>query len=265
VNAVEWGIAFSEDLVLLREVDGGARLPELYELHEDLAAIQLLPEAVPALISGPEGQIAKSFSLADGFVAPPGYRLEGLRSAFHGLTSAEFVAAGAARQKVEWYRTHRYCSRCGASNDRHTRLEAMVCTKCGQLHFARLSPAVIVLIQRGQEILLGRSPHFKDGVYSTLAGFVEPGETLEQCVHREIYEEVGVRVTNLRYFGSQPHPFPSSLMVGFVADWISGEIRIDPVELEDARWFTSTDLPDLPHSMSIARELIEDFLRRGTR
>jgi hypothetical protein len=158
VNAVEWGIAFSEDLVLLREVDGGARLPELYELHEDLAAIQLLPEAVPALISGPEGQIAKSFSLADGFVAPPGYRLEGLRSAFHGLTSAEFVAAGAARQKVEWYRTHRYCSRCGASNDRHTRLEAMVCTKCGQLHFARLSPAVIVLIQRGQEILLGRSP-----------------------------------------------------------------------------------------------------------
>jgi NAD+ diphosphatase len=121
---------------------------------------------------------------------------------------------------------------------------------------------VIVLIQREREALLGRSPHFTRGVYSTLAGFVEPGESLEECVHREIFEEVGVRVTNLRYFGSQPHPFPHSLMVGFVADWASGEIRLDPDEMEDARWFTPETIPELPHPMSIARALIEDFIER---
>ena len=91
---------------------------------------------------------------------------------------------------------------------------------------------------------------------------MEPGETLEECVHREILEEVGVLVTNLRYFGSQPHPFPNSLMIGFTADWLSGEIRADPTEIEDARWFTRDDLPDLPHEMSIARALIEDFRAR---
>ena len=138
----------------------------------------------------------------------------------------------------------------------------MSCTACGQLHFARISPAIIVLVQRGQEALLGRSPHFPAGVYSTLAGFVEPGESLEECAHREIDEEVGVSVTNLRYFGSQPHPFPNSLMVGFVADWLSGDIRIDRAEIEDARWFTASNLPELPHRMSIARALIEDFVRR---
>jgi NAD+ diphosphatase len=144
----------------------------------------------------------------------------------------------------------------------HPEHEAMECSACGQLHFARVAPAVIVLVERGPEMLLGRSPHFAEGVYSTLAGFVEPGESLEECVHREIEEEVGVRVTHLRYFGSQPHPFPNSLMVGFLADWLSGEIRIDPLEIEDARWFTRSDLPSLPHPMSIARRLIEDFLRR---
>jgi NAD+ diphosphatase len=138
----------------------------------------------------------------------------------------------------------------------------MRCPGCGQLHFPRVAPAVIVLVQRGREILLGRSPHFSPGVYSTLAGFVEPGESLEECVHREIAEEVGVRVTDLRYFGSQPHPFPNSLMVGFVADWLEGEIQIDPREIEDARWFDRESLPELPHPMSIARALIEDFVRR---
>ncbi len=139
----------------------------------------------------------------------------------------------------------------------------MACTACGQLHFPRIAPAVIVLVQRGREALLARSPRFPPGVYSTLAGFVEPGESLEECVHREIEEEVGVRVENVRYFGSQSHPFPHSLMVGFVADWRSGEIRVDPAEIEDARWFGFDALPRLPHRMSIARALIEDFDARA--
>ena len=139
----------------------------------------------------------------------------------------------------------------------------MACPACGQLHFPRVSPAVIVLVEREREILLGRSPRFTPGVYSTLAGFVEPGESLEECIHREIREEVGVEVERLRYFGSQPHPYPHSLMVGFTAHWAGGEIEPDPEEIEDARWFSPNHLPALPHPMSIARALIEDFLRRA--
>jgi NAD+ diphosphatase len=259
-----WAIAFAGSRLLLRLDGDGTRIPTVRELQESLGEMRLAAATVPATISTPSatsGSI-RTFDLPEDLVEPEGYRLEALRAAFHQLTPAEFRAAGTARQKVEWYRSHVFCSRCGTPTERHEAHEAMACSGCGQLHFPRLAPAVIVLIQREGEALLGRSPRFPPGVYSTLAGFVEPGETLEECVHREIEEEVGVSVTNLRYFGSQPHPFPNSLMVGFVADWQSGEIRIDPAEIEDARWFRTTDLPDLPHPMSIARALIEDFVRR---
>jgi NAD+ diphosphatase len=121
---------------------------------------------------------------------------------------------------------------------------------------------VIVRIERGEELLLARSPHFAPGVYSTLAGFVEPGESLEETVVREVREEVGVEVTNVRYFGSQPWPFPNSLMIGFVADWASGEIRPQEGEIEDAGWFTVETLPGLPSRFSIARSLLDDFVER---
>ena len=121
---------------------------------------------------------------------------------------------------------------------------------------------MIVRVERGDEILLARSPHFAPGVYSTLAGFVEPGESLEDTILREIQEEVGVTVTNLRYFGSQPWPFPHSLMIGFVADYESGEITPQEGEIEDARWFTVDGLPGLPSKLSIARALIEEWIRK---
>ncbi len=200
--------------------------------------------------------------LGDDFEPPPGYELLGLRRAYPLLSEVEFRLAGAAFQKLDWLRTSRFCSRCGHPTRRHARQEAMECVVCGQLHFARVEPAVIVLVEREGRILLARSPHFRGGFYSTLAGFVEPGESLEECVHREIMEEVGIRVGGLRYFGSQPWPFPRSLMVGFTASYESGEIRPDPVEIEDARWFPPDDLPPLPPKMSIARRLIDDFLDR---
>jgi NAD+ diphosphatase len=173
-----------------------------------------------------------------------------------------FVVAGTALQKVEWLRSHGFCSRCGHVTERHADHEALACTSCGRLHFPRLAPAVIVLIERDREMLLARSPTFPEGVYSTVAGFVEPGESLEQAVHREIREEVGVEVEDVRYFGSQPWPFPHSLMIGFVARWAGGDIRIDADEIEHARWFSADDLPKLPSSMSIARRLVDDFLTR---
>lgn len=254
-------IAFMGSRLLLRSGSDGIRLPTLDEIHASFERHRLDSNRVDVHVRL-RGTSIETFGFGEDEVVPDGFRLDGLRVAYHALDREDFRAAGTARQKVEWHRTTRFCSRCGSPVERDEHHEAMRCMSCGQLHFPRVAPAVIVLVQRGRQALLGRSPRFKEGVYSTLAGFVEPGESLEECIHREIHEEVGVQVTNVRYFGSQPHPFPHSLMVGFVADWRDGEIRIDEDEIEDARWFGPGELPELPHPMSIARALIEDFVRR---
>ena len=257
-----WSFVFAGRRLLLKSDADGATVPTSQEVAGLLAALGESAEEVDVALPHVNGNDSRLHAVPDDFEAPEGFELTALRATHALLDEPFFRAAGTARQKLEWVRTHRFCSRCGAPTKRGTGHEAMECTECSQLHFPRLAPAVIVLIQRGREALLGRSPHFTPGVYSTLAGFVEPGESLEECVHREIEEEVGVRVTNLRYFGSQPHPFPHSLMVGFIADWESGDIRLEPDEMEDARWFTPETMPDLPHRMSIARALIEDFIER---
>jgi ADP-ribose pyrophosphatase YjhB (NUDIX family) len=131
------------------------------------------------------------------------------------------------------------------------------CPACGQVHYPRLAPAVMALVRRGDELLLARSPHFPPGMHSALAGFVEPGESLEQCLHREVKEEVGVDVTNLRYFSSQPWPFPHSLMIAFTCDYAGGQLTPQPDEIEAAQWFTLDALPVLPNPISIARRLID--------
>jgi NAD+ diphosphatase len=137
---------------------------------------------------------------------------------------------------------------------------ARECPACSFVTYPPVSPAIIVAVRRGNRLLLGRSPHFPKGRYSVLAGFVEPGESLEEAVAREIFEEVHIAVKDIRYVASQPWPFPHSLMVGFTALWESGEIRIDEKEIEDARWFSPEDLPDLPPPSSISRRLIDAFL-----
>ncbi len=171
-----------------------------------------------------------------------------------------FPVAGRAFQIVNWARTHQYCGRCGSKTKRKECELAMVCEKCGFASYPRISPAVITAVVKDNAILLARAHRFPPGLYSVIAGFVEPGETLEQCVKREILEETGIEVKNIRYFGSQQWPFPNSLMVGFTAEYESGEIKIDPGEIGDARWFTPDNFPDLPHKITIARRLIEWFL-----
>lgn len=262
MSAAGWHFAFVGRRVLVTQgEDGTSRLPDASELAAILGTD-------PGGMSGAEvrlqpalGEPCHAYDLPEGFVAPGGSELLGLR-ALHGIVPEPlFRAAGAALQKVDWLRSHGYCSRCGHPTERHPSEEAMVCPSCKHLHFPRLSPAVIVLIVRGREMLLARSPGFPHGMYSTVAGFVEPGESLEETVHREILEEVGVEVGDLRYFGSQPWPFPHSLMVGFIARWASGEIRVDGNEIEDARWFSPERLPSkLPTSFSIARRMVDDFL-----
>ncbi|HTQ77715.1 MAG TPA: NAD(+) diphosphatase [Burkholderiales bacterium] len=194
---------------------------------------------------------------ADAPPPPPGLGWEGLRTLFSVLEDAHFALAGRAIQLLDWDRNHRFCGRCGAPTQAKAEERSRICPACRLAAYPRISPAVMALVRREGEILLGRSPHFPPGMFSALAGFVEPGETLEQCLAREVEEEVGVRVSRVRYFASQPWPFPNSLMIAFVCDWESGEIRPQAGEIEAANWFKVLQLPKLPSKISIARRLID--------
>lgn len=192
--------------------------------------------------------------------APDGGCWEQLRRLGAALQEDEWALAGRAVQLVEWARTSRFCGRCGAANGPSPGERGMRCPSCGLVAYPRLAPAVIVLVRRGERALLGRNARYERPTFSTLAGFVEPGETLEGAVRREVLEEAGVVVGPMRYFGSQPWPFPNSLMVGFVAEWESGEIEVDGEEIGEAGWFAPGELPPLPPRLSIARRLIDAWL-----
>ncbi len=184
-----------------------------------------------------------------------------LRSLYELAGEEAFLLAGRASQLLDWQRNHRFCGRCGTPTTQQEGEFAMGCPSCGLLVYPRISPAIMVLIQRGDEFLLARSRHFRPGMFSAIAGFVEAGETLEECVVREVREEVGVDICNLRYFKSQPWPFPDSLMVAFFADYAGGELTPDPGEIEAAGWFRRDALPPLPDRVSLARRLIEAACR----
>jgi len=183
------------------------------------------------------------------------------QAALHILSQELFHLAGRALQILQWDKNHQFCGRCGSPLKSSLVDRAKVCEQCHLSHYPRISPCMIVLIKRGKEVLLARSPHFQPGVYSALAGFMEPGESIEETVHREVYEEVGIKIKNLHYRFSQPWPFSASLMLGFTAEHLAGEIVIDGIEIEDAGWFTLENLPALPSHISIARKLIALFIQ----
>ncbi len=194
-------------------------------------------------------------------VKPPGnMKFYTLRQLYYRMEDDLFWAAGYAFQIAQFDRTHRYCGRCGTKTRDAENERAKICPGCGLINYPRVSPSMIVAVIKEDKILLARSTRFKSGFYSVLAGFVEPGETLEDCVKREVREEVGIDVKNIRYFGSQPWPFPHSLMVGFIADYDKGEIAIDEDEIAAAGWYSAADLPEIPGKISIARRLIDWFL-----
>lgn len=188
-----------------------------------------------------------------------------LFSLFGRTSEDEWLVAGRAVQIVDWARTHRFCGRCGSPTELAHNERAMRCAQCAHLAFPRLAPAMITLVTRGepgpdQEALLARGVQFRVPMFSCLAGFVEPGETLEGAVVREVREEVGVDVDRVRYLGSQPWPFPHSLMLGFRADWVHGDIVCDPTEIAEANWYRKNQLPSVPPGISIARKLIDHWL-----
>lgn len=204
----------------------------------------------------------------DDMALPPGYGAHDLRALFDRFDDFEIGVAGRAKQIAHWTRDHQFCGRCGAATELVIGERARRCPACGLSSYPRIAPAIIVAVTRqmreGPRILLARNHRFPAGRYSVIAGFVEAGETLEECLRREVAEETGIQVTNIRYFGNQPWPFPNSLMIGFTAEYAGGEITLGDNEIADAQWFAPDALPLVPPKISIARKLIDDFVTRYT-
>jgi NAD+ diphosphatase len=252
-----WWFAFAGEKLLVHEDSHPALIPHIPEFTT--LGLPVLRRNYLGLL---EGEPCFAVELPDPSSVPAGMAFHGLRSLYGRLAEDLFWVAGRAVQIVDWDRTHQFCGKCGGRTVSRRNERAKECPQCGLIQFPRLAPAIIVLVERGNEMLLGRARRFPAAIYSTLAGFVEPGETLEEAVMREVKEESGISVKNIRYFGSQPWPFPHSLMIGFTAEYAGGEIVVDDDEMVDARWFTPGDLPGLPGPISIARKLIDAFLAR---
>ena len=184
-----------------------------------------------------------------------------LRQALSVFINEGYGLAVKAWSVINWDKNHQFCSRCGAVTVHQSNDFQRECISCGLSFYPRISPSIIVRIKKEDHILMARSPHFPEGVYSLIAGFVDVGESIEDAVHREVKEEVGLQIKNLSYWGSQPWPFPDSLMLAFTADYASGEIIMEPNEIEDAGWYTHDNLPGLPSTaLSIAMKLIDEFV-----
>jgi NAD+ diphosphatase len=204
-------------------------------------------------------------ALGEGEAPPAGTEPIPLRQLFGTLSDGDFAIAGRALGLIAWDRDHRYCGRCGGPTEPSKVERLRACTRCGHHAYPRLSPAIIALVERDGRALLARNARVNMPFFSTLAGFVEVGETLEHAVAREIREEAGIEIRDIRYFGSQPWPFTGALMVGFTAHWASGELVPEESEILEPGWFGPDELPKIPPKLSIARELIDDFVQRQSK
>lgn len=194
---------------------------------------------------------------------PDGWRAANLRNWFGSIDDETAGIAMRGVQMLEWDRTHRFCGHCGTPTAQMPGERAKRCPACGLSVYPRISPAMMALVVRGEHVLLGRGVNFPRGRYSALAGFVEAGESLEDCVIREVREETNIEVGRMRYFASQSWPFPNSLMIAFTAEYAGGDLQHDPKELADAQWFHIDELPPMPPvGVSISRSLIEDTVQR---
>jgi len=240
--------------LLIAERDGAVHLPTGAELPSHAEGAHFLGTL--------EGADCYAAALPREGEPPAGFQLVPARSLYSRVDEVLFGLAGRALAIAEWDVTHRFCGRCGQPTELAPNERSRRCTACRMPFYPRISPAVIVLITRGDTMLLARSTRFPEPFFSTLAGFVEPGESLEETVVREVREEVGLEIQNLRYFGSQPWPFGRSLMLGFTAEYAGGDILVDGEEIAEAAWFSPDALPRIPPRLSIARQLIDSFIRK---
>jgi len=242
--------------MLVARNDDGAQVPSTYS-PLDLGLAPMREQYLGNLA----GRHCFAAEVDDSTPTPDGTDWSGLRGLYGALDDTVFALAGRGFQIMDWDRSHQFCGRCGAATVLKSGERSRACPSCKQVYYPRIAPAVMALVRRGPEFLLARSPRFPPGMYSALAGFTEPGETLEQTLIREVREEVSIEIKNIRYFASQPWPFPNSLMIAFHVDYASGEITPDEDEIEAADWFTPDRLPPaLPSTISISRRLIDSAL-----
>ncbi|MCX7966290.1 MAG: NAD(+) diphosphatase [Syntrophorhabdaceae bacterium] len=260
VNTPSYWFIFKGNKMLVREVGHELMVPMISDPKE----LNIKPTRVHSL-GILHGRQCYGIDVSESFSAPVGFSFQGLWFLYDYLDDELFNMAIKAKQVVIWDRTSAFCGRCGAKTKDRERERAKECPHCGFIMFPRISPAIIVLVEKEDKILLARAVRFKENIYSVLAGFVEPGETLEEAVEREVEEEVGIKVKNIEYFGSQPWPFPDSLMIAFVAKYKSGKININKDEIVDAKWFSHDKLPNIPGNISIARKMIDWFIEKQNR
>ena len=249
-----WFVFRGGEIMIHAERAGGSVIPRLGDLAD--LALEPVRSSFLGHLGGAQVYAAE---LRDEAAVPDSLSFRGLRALYGLVDDQIFALAGRASQILEWERNHQYCGRCGTPTEQAPGERAKRCPACELLSFPRLSPAVIVLVERGDDVLLARHTRTTDGMYALLAGFVEPGESIEEAIHREIREEAGIEVDRLTYFGSQPWPFPHQLMIGFTVQYARGDVRVDGEEIADARWFTARSMPKVPPRLSIARRLIDAY------
>ena len=255
-NHPTYWFVFCSNKLLVTVDNDNVRIPYLKSLSE----MNMTPVRIQYL-GILQGSPCYSAEITQESTAPEGMAFKDLRSLYGFLDEDIFLVAGKAIQIVSWDQTNQHCGRCGIKMETLEGERAKKCPSCGLINYPRISPAAITAVIKGNKILLTHNAAFRGNIHSLIAGFIEPGETIEECVHREIFEEVGLTVKNLKYFGSQPWPFPNSLMIGFTAEYESGEISVDGQEITEAGWYDASSLPELPGKMSIARKIIDWFVR----
>lgn len=252
-NRYRWFVFCKGDLLLEQQADGRLDIP-----FQDQAPIALKPWTTVHTITMPSGETVKTYSIDLPPTTSP-WTMCGLRATYQHLSESTYQAAGKCAEILYWDQTTKYCGVCGGEMRLHTEISKR-CTNCGKEVWPQLATAVICLISRGEEVLLVHARNFKRDFYGLVAGFVETGETLEEAVVREVREETGLEISDIRYFGSQPWPYPCGLMVGFMARYAGGEIRLQRSELSRGGWYRYDDLPPIPEKLSIARRLIDTWL-----
>jgi NAD+ diphosphatase len=254
-----WFIISNGKLLVKMDRNGYSipRKKDIQDVENQLSHVQFL-----GTLDGTSAHVA-AYPDENGFLE--GLMFSNVRRLFGIMENYLTLAAGCAAQLIRWHQTHKYCGCCGSLMEDKEEERAKICPDCKTVYFPRLSPAVIVAVTKEDKILLARSGRFPGNMFSVLAGFVEIGESLEDCVEREVFEETGIQVKNITYFNSQSWPFPDSLMLGFTAEYAEGEICVDPSEIAEAHWFTADKLPDIPGKISIARHLIDDFVYRQSK
>lgn len=259
MNKKYWFIFCKNDILLERLADGSYTIP-----CSETSPVAADADTHVIEITSEDGICMAAFDSPHPLTAEGSYKVCNLRQSYYKLPRALYLKAGKCHELVYWDHNTRYCGVCGGPMQMNTEI-SKCCTHCGKEVWPQLATAIIVLIHRGNEVLLVHAQNFRHEFYGLVAGFVETGETLEEAVIREVHEETGLEITNITYFGSQPWPYPCGLMVGFMAEYASGDIRLQQSEIRDGGWFKHDNLPPLPEKLSIARRLIDHWLLRFDR